>query len=60
MNMNDLQTLVNIHNTLLNIETKGENTIYLAQCLVSLKSFVEEKAKELKQNNETSQIKEED
>ena len=59
MNINDLQTLANIHNTLLNIETKGENTILLAQCLVSLKTFVEEKAKEIKEN-ESSQTKEDE
>lgn len=52
MEQKDLQILADIHNALLNVETKGENTIIIAQCLMRLKSFVEDKSKELNNKQE--------
>lgn len=43
MSQQDLQLLANIHNALMQVETKGESSIILGQCLVSLKNFIEEK-----------------
>lgn len=43
MSQQDLQFLANIHNALMQVETKGESSIILGQCLVSLKNFIEEK-----------------
>lgn len=41
MDQKDLQFLAQLHNALLTIETKGESTITLAQCIMSLKNFIE-------------------
>lgn len=48
MEFKDLELLANIHNALMRVETKGESTIILGQCLSTLKNFVETKDKELK------------
>lgn len=48
MEIKDLQLLADIHNALLNVETKGESTVIMGQCLLRLKNFVETKDKELK------------
>lgn len=48
MEIKDLQLLADIHNALLNVETKGESTVIMGQCLSTLKHFVETKDKELK------------
>ena len=52
MEQKDLQILADIHNALLNVETKGENTIIIAQCLMRLNNFVENKSKELNNKQE--------
>lgn len=51
MEIKDLQFLADIHNALLNVETKGESTVIMGQCLFSLKNFVETKDKELNKKN---------
>jgi hypothetical protein len=40
MTYEKLETLSHIYNTLLAINTKGENTILMAECLNSLRYFV--------------------
>lgn len=43
-----LEQIVNIHNALCGISTKGEDTIVMAQCLMQLRQL----AKELQSKNE--------
>lgn len=38
--MEHFETLVKIYNTLLLISTKGEDTIYMGQCVVALKEII--------------------
>lgn len=40
MTYENLETLSRIYNTLLLINTKGEDTITMAECLVALRNFV--------------------
>ena len=47
MNKEDLIKLVNIYNSLLDISTKGEDTIIMANCLNNLKSFIFEQQNKL-------------
>ena len=42
MEQKTLETLFRIYNTLCLIETKGENTIIMADCLKSLKTIINE------------------
>lgn len=51
MGLKDLQFLADIHNALMRVETKGESTVIMGQCLNGLKNFVEAKDKELKEAN---------
>ena len=55
MDFNDLQLLADVYNSLLTIETKGENTITIAKCLVSLKNFIESKAKKLQEDKDNKE-----
>lgn len=46
MNYNDLEFLTRLYNTLLLINTKGEDTIMMGECLKSLQNFVLTKKQE--------------
>ena len=46
MNKEQLTVLSQIYNTLLLIETKGENTLIMAECVKALQSVINEGAKE--------------
>ena len=52
MNKEDLIKLVNIYNSLLDISTKGEDTIIMANCLNNLKSFIFEQQNKLQSGGE--------
>ena len=52
MTQEEIQFLANIHNALMQIETKGENTIIMSTCLNGLKTFVESKIKENQKEEE--------
>lgn len=41
-----MEQLIQIYNILLNINTKGEDTVRMAQCLISLKQYIEEQKEE--------------
>lgn len=47
MNYNDLELLTRIYNTLLLVNTKGEDTMIMGECLKSLQNFVLTKKQEL-------------
>ena len=47
MTYEKLETLSRIYNTLLLINTKGEDTIVMADCLNALRSFVTNEQREL-------------
>ena len=47
MTYEKLETLSRIYNTLLLINTKGEDTIIMADCLNALRSFVTNEQREL-------------
>jgi hypothetical protein len=47
MTYEKLETLSRIYNTLLLINTKGEDTLIMADCLNAMKSFVLNEQKEL-------------
>ena len=46
MNNNQLAQLTRIFNTMKLINTRGEDTILMAQCLTALKDFIEEVSSE--------------
>lgn len=52
MNKEDLIKLANIYNTLLEVSTKGEDTIMMANCLNNLKSFIFEQQNKLQNGGE--------
>ena len=54
MNSNKIDDLIKIYNTLLLINTRGEDTIVMADCLKALHQFISEERKEI-----TTQIEEE-
>ena len=47
MSYEKLETLSRIYNTLLLINTKGEDTLVMADCLKAMKSFILNEQKEL-------------
>lgn len=47
MNYNDLELLTRIYNTLLLVNTKGEDTILMGECLKTLQNFVLTKKQEI-------------
>lgn len=47
MNYNDLELLTRIYNTLLLVNTKGEDTIVMGECLKTLQNFVLTKKQEI-------------
>ena len=51
MNNQDLQILVNIHNALYGVSTKGEDTLIMAECLNTLKSFIYNQQEKIKNEN---------
>ena len=51
MDMQSLQILVNVHNALLSISTKGEDTLTMAQCLNTLKSFIYNQQEKINNEN---------
>lgn len=59
MNYNDLELLTRLYNTLLLINTKGEDTILMGDCLRTLQNFVVVKQQEI-ENNQQSNISEEE
>lgn len=48
MNNNQLAQLTRIFNTMKLINTRGEDTVLMAQCLTALKDFIEEASSENK------------
>lgn len=58
MNYNDLELLTRIYNTLLLVNTKGEDTILMGECLKTLQNFVLTKKQEI--TNEQNNKKEEE
>ena len=52
MTIKDLETLSQIYNTLFTINTKGDDTIAMAECLRTLRTFILTKDKELKEKKE--------
>ena len=46
MNYNDLELLTRIYNTLLLVNTKGEDTMIMGECLRALQNFVLTKKQE--------------
>lgn len=57
MNYNDLELLTRIYNTLLLVNTRGEDTMIMGECLKTLQNFVLTKKQEL--TNETNKKEEE-
>lgn len=53
MNYSDLELLTRIYNTLLLVNTKGEDTMIMGECLRTLQNFVLTKQQEIttEQNN---------
>ena len=47
MNYNDLELLTRIYNTLLLVNTKGEDTMIMGECLRALQNFVLTKKREI-------------
>lgn len=45
MSQEQKQQLTNIHNALMNISTKGNDTILMCQCLMALQQVIEEEEK---------------
>lgn len=41
-NMENLQKLAQVYNTLTNIETKGQGTILMGACLTAMKEIIED------------------
>lgn len=48
----DLMLLVNLYNNMLSISTRGEDTLMMAKCLDSLKSFIFEQQSKMKTGGE--------
>ena len=57
MNYNDLELLTRIYNTLLLVNTKGEDTMIMGECLRALQNFVLNKKQEF--TDETNKKEEE-
>lgn len=57
MNYNDLELLTRIYNTLLLVNTRGEDTMIMGECLKTLQNFVLTKKQGL--TNETNKKEEE-
>ena len=47
MNYNDLELLTRIYNTLLLVNTRGEDTMIMGECLKTLQNFILAKKQEL-------------
>ena len=47
MNIEDLKTLSLIYNTLLEISTKGDDTVLMGECLKAFKNFIMNKQEEV-------------
>lgn len=62
MNMNNIiESLAKTFNTLSLISTKGEDTIYMSECLKSIKNIYDQLMVELaNQNNQNNQNKEQE
>jgi hypothetical protein len=52
MNYSDLELLTRIYNTLLLVNTKGEDTMIMGECLRTLQNFVLTKKQEIENNNQ--------
>lgn len=52
MNYNDLEQLARIYNTLLLVNTKGEDTMVMGECLRALQNFVLTKKQEISNKEE--------
>lgn len=51
-NQQDLQFLMELYNTLLQIHTNGTDTFIMTDCMRALKNFITEKGKELQEKKE--------
>lgn len=52
MNKEKIETLTRIYNTMLLINTKGEDTIIMSDCLKALRSFIASVEQEQVQNQQ--------
>lgn len=52
MNMEELKTLSLIYNTLLEISTKGDDTVLMGECLKTFKNFILTKQQEIEKKEE--------
>ena len=59
MNYNDLELLTRIYNTLLLVNTKGEDTMVMGECLKTLQSFLLTKKQEVINEQKTTNKEEE-
>ena len=55
MTYEKIEVLSRIYNTLLLINTKGEDTMIMADCLKALQSFITIEQQNLKQNNNSEE-----
>ena len=59
MNYNDLELLTRIYNTLLLVNTKGEDTMVMGECLKTLQNFILTKKQEVINEQKTVNKEEE-
>lgn len=59
MNYNKLESLTRIYNTLLLVNTHGEDTLVMADCLNAMRAFIANEQKALENTTEITQSKEE-
>ena len=60
MTYEKLETLSRIYNTLLLINTKGEDTLIMADCLKVMRTFVQNEQKELETITNTKTLEKEE
>lgn len=59
MNYNDLELLTRIYNTLLLVNTKGEDTMIMGECLKTFQNFLLTKKQEVTNEQKTMNKEEE-
>ena len=60
MTYEKIETLSRLYNTLLLINTRGEDTIYMSDCLKSLFSFIKKEKEEIRQKEIENKYQEEE
>ena len=56
MSYEKLETLSRIYNTLLLINTKGEDTLVMADCLNAMRTFIIEEQKQIENMNQNEGV----